>query len=55
LGVGTEARAEQVEGGDSVAVEGAEQVLLDELPDVTWLSDAESVIDVQAICDRLAA
>jgi hypothetical protein len=55
LGVGAEARADEVECGDSVAVEYAEQVLLDELPTVTRLSDPESVVDVQAISDRFAA
>src|SRR6266511_3458034 len=53
--IGTEARADQIESGDSVIVECAEQVLFDNLLDVAGLLHAEPVEDVQAIGNRLAA
>jgi hypothetical protein len=53
--IGTEACADQIESGDSVILECAEQVLFDDLPEVAGLLHAESVEDVQAIGNRLAA
>jgi hypothetical protein len=52
--VGTEARADEIERVDSVAVDCAEQVLFDEFRNVARLLDAEPVEDMLAIGDRVA-
>ena len=51
----TEACADEIERADSVTLECAEQVLLDEFRGVAWLLDAEPIEDVLAIGDRIAA
>jgi hypothetical protein len=53
--IGTETCADQIESGDSVIVECAEQVLFDDLPVVVGLLHAEPIEDVQAVGDRVAA
>jgi hypothetical protein len=53
--VRTEARADQIETGDSVIVVFADQVLFDDLADATGLFHAESVEDVEAIGNGVAS
>src|SRR5436190_6926739 len=52
---GPEACANQIESGDSVLVERAEQVLFDDLPERAGLLHTQPVEDMQAVGDRVAA
>jgi hypothetical protein len=53
--LGTEARADEIEGGDAAVAEYAEEMLFDHLPRVAGPLHPEPVEDMQSIADLLAA
>ena len=55
LPLGTEARADEIEGSDAAVAEYAEEVLLDDLPDIARPLHPEPVEDMESIADLFAA